>query len=156
MRGPVRRVASAPMAEQTTQSIVVNAPAAKVLEVIADFDSYPEWARAVKAVEVLATSEVGRGEHVRFVLDAGMVKDTYELCYTWAPDGSSVWWELVKGQLQKSQRGSYTLRERDGGTEVTYALAVDLTMPIIGMFRRKAEKVITDTALKELKKRVES
>ena len=156
MRGPVRRVASAPMAEQTTQSIVVNAPAAKVLEVIADFDSYPEWARAVKAVEVLATSEVGRGEHVRFVLDAGMVKDTYELCYTWAPDGSSVRWELVKGQLPKSHRGSYTLRERDGGTEVTYALAVDLTMPIIGMFRRKAEKVITDTALKELKKRVES
>jgi hypothetical protein len=29
-------------------------------------------------------------------------------------------------------------------------------MPMLGMFKRKAEKMITDTALKELKKRVES
>jgi hypothetical protein len=40
-------------------------------------------------------------------------------------------------------------------TEVTYALAVDLVMPMLGMLKRKAEKVIMDTALKELKKRVE-
>jgi hypothetical protein len=38
---------------------------------------------------------------------------------------------------------------------VTYQLAVELNMPMLGMFRRKAEKVIIDTALKELKKRVE-
>ena len=43
----------------------------------------------------------------------------------------------------------------DGGTEVTYQLAVDLKIPMIGMIKRKAEKVIVDTALKELKKRVE-
>ena len=41
-------------------------------------------------------------------------------------------------------------------TTVTYTLAVDLNIPMIGMFRRKAEKVIIDTALKELKRRVES
>ena len=37
----------------------------------------------------------------------------------------------------------------------TYELTVDLTIPMIGLFKRKAEKAITDTALKELKKRVE-
>ena len=41
-------------------------------------------------------------------------------------------------------------------TEVTYQLAVDLAIPMIGMLKRKAEKVIIDTALKGLKKRVES
>ncbi len=40
-------------------------------------------------------------------------------------------------------------------TQVTYRLAVDINMPMLGMFKRKAEKVIMDTALKELKKRVE-
>jgi hypothetical protein len=35
-------------------------------------------------------------------------------------------------------------------------LAVDLNIPMLGMFKRKAEKVIMDTALKGLKKRVES
>jgi hypothetical protein len=35
------------------------------------------------------------------------------------------------------------------------ALAVDINMPMIGMFKRKAEKAIIDSALKGLKKRVE-
>jgi hypothetical protein len=38
---------------------------------------------------------------------------------------------------------------------VTYELTVDLIVPMIGMIKRKAEKVIVDTALKGLKKRVE-
>ena len=41
-------------------------------------------------------------------------------------------------------------------TEVTYRLAVDVSIPMIGMLKRKAEKIIIDTALKGLKKRVES
>jgi hypothetical protein len=35
-------------------------------------------------------------------------------------------------------------------------LTVDLAIPMIGMIKRKAEKVIMDTALKELKRRVEA
>jgi hypothetical protein len=52
--------------------------------------------------------------------------------------------------------GSYTLTEAvDGSTEVTYQLTVDVAIPMLGLMKRKAEKVIIDTALKELKKRVE-
>ena len=40
-------------------------------------------------------------------------------------------------------------------TTVTYTLTVDVNMPMIGMFRRKAEKTIIDGALKGLKQRVE-
>jgi hypothetical protein len=43
----------------------------------------------------------------------------------------------------------------DGVTTVTYTLSVELNIPMIGMLRRKAEKIIIDTALKELKRRVE-
>ena len=38
---------------------------------------------------------------------------------------------------------------------LTYELAVDVRIPMIGMVRRKAEKRIIDTALKGLKQRVE-
>ncbi len=144
------------MPDKTTQSIVIDASPAQVMGVIADFEAYPQWANAVKSVQVLERSSGGSGTHVRFELDAGMVKDTYELTYVWADDGSQVSWSLVKGQMQKAQEGSYVLRARDGSTEVIYSLAVDLAIPMIGMFKRKAEKVITDTALKELKKRVEA
>ncbi|KMJ49509.1 SRPBCC family protein [Rhodococcoides fascians] len=143
------------MAEKTQRSIVVEAPPSRVMDVIADFDAYPTWVSAAKSVEVLEVGADGRGKRVKFVLDAGMVKDTYELEYDWAADGNSVTWNLVSGAMQKSQNGSYSLRETGNGTDVTYELTVDLNIPMIGLFKRKAEKVITDTALKELKKRVE-
>jgi uncharacterized membrane protein len=142
------------MADQSTQSIVVDAPAADVMAVIADFDAYPTWVAAAKRVEVLETGPDGRAERVHFVLDAGAVKDDYVLDYTWEGD-NRVSWTLVKGQMQKRQEGSYTLVESDGRTDVTYAITIDLSIPMLGMIKRKAEKVILDTALKELKKRVE-
>ncbi len=142
------------MADQSTQSIVIDAPPAAIMAVIADFTAYPQWAGSVKAAEVLSTGADGRAEQVRFVLDAGVVKDDYVLAYEWSGD-DKVEWRLVRGQMQKSQQGSYVLAARGAGTEVTYQLAVDLAIPMLGMFKRKAEKVIMDTALKELKKRVE-
>ena len=39
---------------------------------------------------------------------------------------------------------------------MTYTLEVELSIGMLGMFRRKAEKMIMDTALKQLKRRVES
>ena len=143
------------MADQSTQSITVAAPPADVMAVIADFPSYPEWVAAAKQVDVLETGPDGRARWVHFVLDAGAVKDDYVLQYTWDGD-RRVSWQLVQGQMQKRQEGSYTLRETTpGNTEVTYAIAIDLSIPMLGMIKRKAEKVILDTALKELKKRVE-
>ena len=143
------------MADQSTQSIVVDAPASAVMAVIADFAAYPQWVSAAKRVEVVATGPDGRAARVHFVLDAGAVKDDYVLDYTWDGD-RSVAWTLVTGQMQKRQDGSYTLLERGGSTEVTYRIAIDLSIPMLGMIKRKAEKVILDTALKELKKRVEA
>ena len=67
----------------------------------------------------------------------------------------SVSWHLVEGQLLKAMDGSYELESSAKGTKVTYALSVDVRMPMIGMFRRKAEKTIIDGALKDLKQRVE-
>ena len=143
------------MADQSTQSIVVDAPAAEVMAVIADFAAYPAWVSAAKQVEVVEPGPGGRASRVHFVLDAGAVKDDYVLDYTW-DDDRQVSWSLVKGQMMKRQEGSYTLVERGGSTEVTYAITIDLSVPMLGMIKRKAEKVILDTALKELKKRVEA
>ena len=142
------------MAEQSTQSITVEAPAADVMAVIADFPSYPQWVAAAKKVEVVEDGADGRARRVHFVLDAGAIKDDYTLEYTW-DDDRQVTWNLVKGQMQKRQEGSYTLAETDGRTEVTYKITIDLSIPMLGMIKRRAEKVILDTALKELKKRVE-
>jgi uncharacterized membrane protein len=143
------------MADESTQSIVVEAPAETIMGVIADFPAYPSWAGAVKEIEVVAEGEDGRAEQVRFVVDAGMFKDSYTLAYDWAEDGLSVSWELVKGQMQRAQRGRYLLEPQGDSTKVTYTLSVQLAVPMIGLFRRKAEKLIMDIALKDLRRRAE-
>ncbi|MFH8615898.1 SRPBCC family protein [Streptomyces sp. NPDC017979] len=145
------------MAEHTSSSITIEAAPADVMGVIADFDRYPEWTGEVKQAEVVSRDDQGRAEQVRLVLDAGAIKDDHTLAYTWSgPDQVS--WTLVKSQMLRALDGSYTLRPVGGGdrTEVTYQLTVDVKIPMLGMIKRKAEKVIIDRALDGLKKRVES
>lgn len=144
------------MVDQASSSITVNAPPAAVMAVIADFGAYPQWAGFIKRVEVTQPGEGGRAKQVRFHLDAGVLKDEYELAYDW-DDDHQVRWSLVSSKALKDQQGSYTLEPADDGkTDVTYHLTVDMKIPMIGMLKRRAEKVIMDTALKDLKKRVES
>jgi ribosome-associated toxin RatA of RatAB toxin-antitoxin module len=147
------------LADRTESRTVVDAPPADVLGVIADFDAYPEWTGAVKQTEVVQEYDDGWPYQVRFVLDAGVIKDTYTLAYEWDVDEhgvGTVSWTLVEAeQLLRGLDGSYELAAADGGTEVTYKLTVDVRIPMLGMLKRKAEKGIIETALTELKKRAE-
>jgi len=145
------------MAESTESSITIDAEPAEVMAVIADFEAYPEWTGAVKKAQVVKKGSGGRAKEVAFDLDAGAIKDSYTLSYTWKGD-REVRWHLVQAeQIMKAMDGAYVLEDNgDGSTDVTYRLAVDVKIPMLGMVKRKAEKVIIDTALKELKKRVEA
>ncbi|MGW0707798.1 SRPBCC family protein [Streptomyces sp. NPDC002643] len=144
------------MAEFTSSSITIEAAAADVMGVIADFARYPDWTGEVKEAEVLKSDADGRAEQVRLVMDAGAIKDDQTLAYTWS-GANEVSWTLVKSQMLRSLDGSYILKPvGDAVTEVTYQLTVDVKIPMLGMIKRKAEKVIIDRALAGLKKRVES
>lgn len=142
---------------RTTSDIVIDAPAGQIMDVIGDFESYPVWATGVKVADVVATNSEGRAEQVHFVLDAAPIRDEYELVYVWIAN-KSVSWSLSKpGAMLTSMDGAYVLDPVDASrTRVTYQLAVDVSIPLLGMLKRKAEKVIIDTALKGLKKRVEA
>ena len=142
------------MAEQTTSSITVGAAPAAVMAVIADFEQYPAWAKGVTVAEVTEPGADGRAEQVFFALDVSPIKDEYTLAYTWDGD-RQVTWSLVEGKMLRALDGAYLLEPVDGGTEVTYRLSLDVSIPLIGMLKRKGEKILIDTALKGLKKRVE-
>lgn len=145
------------MAQQTESELFIDAPAQEVLDVIADLEDYPSWVSGLTSVRVLSDDE-GWADEAEFVLDAGVIKDTYVLSYTWDVEEDStgvVSWGLVRGKALRAMDGSYTLVADQGGTAVTYRLSVDLAMPVPAMMRRKAEKSIVTTALQGLKSRVE-
>ena len=144
------------MADNTAQTIYIDADPGTVMDVIADIGSYPEWVSEYRETEVLEADEQGYPKVARLVLDAAVLKDTMVLSYEWPPDHNSVRWSLVSSSLLRALEGAYHLAPKGSGTDVTYELSVDLMIPMIGLLKRKAERRLTDTALKDLKKRVEA
>ncbi|HSZ98979.1 MAG TPA: SRPBCC family protein [Streptosporangiaceae bacterium] len=144
------------MADRTSASITVAAGRSTVMAAIADFESYPDWATGVRSAEVLSTTSDDRPLRVRFGLDAGMIRDSYVLAYEWDGDAAVRWHLAEPGSMVTEMSGAYVLADDGPGTKVSYELAVGTRVPMIGMLKRRAEKMIIETALKGLKSRAES
>lgn len=146
----------APVADRTSSDITINAGKPEIMAVIADFPSYPEWAEGIKSAEVVSVAEDGRAAEVRFRLEAGPIKDHYSLLYDWHGDDQVDWRLGESGSVLSGMTGTYRLTERgEGTTHVSYDLAVDMKVPMLGMLKRRGEKIIIDAALKGLKRRLE-
>jgi hypothetical protein len=143
------------MADRTSSSITMSAARAAVMGVIADFAAYPEWATGVSTAEVLEQGADSRPRRVRFVLNAGPIKDSYVLAYEWDGDSAVRWTLAEPGSMVTEMSGAYMLADDGPGTRVSYELAVGTRMPMIGLLKRRAEKTIIDTALRGLKARTE-
>jgi ribosome-associated toxin RatA of RatAB toxin-antitoxin module len=152
----VRGEGSDQVAEKTAQTIYIDADPSRVMDVIADIGSYPDWVSEYKEAEVLEADPEGNPKVARLVLDTTVLKDTLVLSYEWPKDRGSVRWSLVSSSLLRSLDGVYRLASKGSGTDVTYELTVDIAIPMIGLLKRKAERRLIDTALKDLKKRVEA
>ncbi len=146
------------MAESTTSSIIIRATPKQIMDVIADVQLYPEWTPGVSEVEVLSIfdDEHERVAEARFVMDQAGIKDEHVYVYDWDEHDEVRWHLREPGRMVRDLQGVYATEViDDDSTEVSYSLHVDVSIPMLGMMRRKAEKVITDTALKGLKRRVE-
>lgn len=140
------------MAERTSGNISIDAPLARVQELIFDIANYPAWTSAIKSVEVLGKDDSGRVSSALLKIDAGMLKDRATLDYDWSEAPSKVSFTLSDADLLTAMDGAYVLRAEDTETTlVTYELHVELSMPVPAMMRHKAEKATIDMALSQLK-----
>ena len=143
------------MADQATERLSIDVPPQRCYEIITDFESYPVWARDVKEATVLERDEKGRATAVAFRVAAMGRSARYTLAYDYADAPRQISWSLVRGDIMRRLDGRYVFEPRNGATEVTYELTVDLVVPLPGFVKRRAEGKIIGTALDELKKRVE-
>ena len=144
------------MAEEANERIRIDASRDACLAVALDFERYPEWAADIKEVEVEERDDDGRGTSVRYRTAAMGQSARYTLAYDYSDAPHSMAWKLVEGNIMRVLDGSYTFDLNDGGTLVTYHLEVELLIPMPGFVKRRAEAKIMGTALRELKRRVES
>jgi ribosome-associated toxin RatA of RatAB toxin-antitoxin module len=143
------------VAERVKDSIDIKGTAEEIFEVAADYENYPSWQSQVKKAEVLETDDDGYGTLVYYEVDAVVKQLSYTLEYEYAGWPGSFTWKLHDGDV-KELNGKYSFDEFDDVTEVTYEISIDPGFKIPALLRRQGEKQIVATALKGLKKRVES
>ena len=119
------------MAEQSTQSIEIDADPAEIMEVIADFmrtirlgPGRHEAAAEVSAAPVTAAPTGSRS------CSTPASSDRYELDYVWRGD-RRVEWELDRGGAEGGARTVLTPSPAGGGTLRDLHLAVDLGIPML-------------------------
>lgn len=145
------------MADQATEHMTMEAPPERCYEVVLDFERYPEWVADIKHVEVIERDGEGRGTKVAFRAAAMGRSTSYTLAYDYTDAPHAVSWVLEKGDITRRLDGTYVFDPADdGGTAVTYHLAVELVVPLPGFIKSRAEGRIISNALRELKARVES
>jgi ribosome-associated toxin RatA of RatAB toxin-antitoxin module len=138
------------------EHIVVAAPPQRCFEVAIDYERYPQWAKDVKNIDVLDRDDLGRGQRVEFRV-AGLGRSIrYVLEYDYAEAPGAFSWKLVEGDVLRRLDGRYGFEEEGTSTRVTYDLVVDVSIPMPGLIKRRAAGMIMGTALRELKKEVES
>ena len=144
------------MAEMTEASIEIEAGAEDILEVITDFEAYPDWAQGIKVAEVRKRDSRGRPTEVYMEAESMGLGARYTLTYRYRPRGGGLSWTSKDASgAVKDIEGEYVLEEDDGSTRVTYRAAVEPAMKLPGFLKRQAEKQVVGTALGGLKKRVE-
>lgn len=133
----------------------VTVPPSNLLEVICDFERYPEFIRSVLEVEIQdMAADYWR---VRFDVALFRKRVSYTLDLR-RPNSRRVEWTLVESDWMAQNNGSWTLTELDGGsTRATYTidvrlktsvpaavsgLLIDASFPrVLRDFKRRAEEM---------------
>jgi ribosome-associated toxin RatA of RatAB toxin-antitoxin module len=143
------------MADEAHEHITVTAAPERCYSVAVDFHRYPEWARDVKHVEVLERDADGRGSRVEYRV-AGLGQSIrYVLAYDYAEAPAAFSWTLVESDKLRRLDGRYAFEPDGTGTRLTYDLTIDVSIPLPGLIKRQAARMIMGTALKELKHEAE-
>jgi uncharacterized membrane protein len=145
------------MTDLSKSLISIDAPIEAVQKALFELDKYPEWSSQIKSAEALAHDEQCRITKVKMSIDAGMMKDRPVLDYDWSQAPNTLSFSLDEADLLTSMDGVYTITSIDADTtEVSYQLAVTVSMNIPAMMRQKAEKATIDAALAQLKSHLEA
>ncbi len=137
------------------RQIVIDATPHRCFSTLVDYDTFPEWQRAVKSVDVLSRDRQGRGKEVAFEIDAKVKSVRYTLDYSYE-EPHLVTWRYVEGDV-KDVDGEFVLEDQgDGTTLATYALRIDPGVWLPGRVASLLNDQVMQGAVEDLKRRVEA
>ena len=93
------------MAETASDTIQIAAPPARVWEIAADVERYPDWVRDVKDVVVRSRDEQQRPSEVEFRASALGRSTHYTLAYDYSQAPDVLAWKMVQRRHPALDRG---------------------------------------------------
>ena len=124
-------------------------------DALVDYESFPDWQRAVKSCEVLTRDRRGRGKEVAFEVDAKVRSISYTLDYSYE-EPHLISWRYVEGDMRDVD-GEFVFEDQgDGTTLATYALRLDPGLPLPGRMVNMLSEQVMQGSMEDLKQRVES
>lgn len=147
------------MVDQATVRTTIAASPEACFGAAIDFERYPDWASDVKMARILSRDDQGRAVDVEFRAAAMGRSTTYTLRYFYGSNPSRLAWRLQGGDIARRLDGEYEflpVSSDPSSTEVVYHLAVDLSVPLPGFVKRRAEARIMHTAVNDFTAHVES
>jgi uncharacterized membrane protein len=142
------------MAKRAEHSAEIEAARERCFQALLEYETFPDWQRAVKSVEVLSRDDEGRGRDVEFHIDAKVKQVRYVLRYSYEPPGW-IGWDYVEGDV-KDVDGEFVLDQADDGvTLATYRLTLDAGVWLPGPIQKILSEQVMKGAVEDLKKRME-
>ena len=136
------------------RQIVIAASPRQCFDALVDYESFPDWQRAVRDCEVLTRDRDGRGKEVAFQIDAKIRSIRYTLDYSYE-EPHLISWRYVEGDVRDVD-GEFVFEDRgDGTTLATYALRLDPGLPLPGSLMSVLSEQVMQGSMEDLKQRVE-
>ncbi|MGY4708225.1 SRPBCC family protein [Mycolicibacterium sp. CBM1] len=137
-----------------SKTLEVNAHATSILDIVADFEAYPQWNDEVKAVYILARYDDGRPSQLR--LD--MVIQGHESTFIQAvyyPGPTQIQTVLQQGEVFTKQDQLFSVVEMGPSSLLTVDLDVETSLPVPAMMVKKLVNDVLEHLANNLKTRAE-
>ena len=126
------------MSDTSTGTISIEAPVARVQEILFDLASYPQWSTSIKSAEVQSSDGEGRVTSVKLSIEAGVMKDRVTLDYDWSNAPGRLEFSLSDADLLTAMEGAYVISDFVAG-EASYFAERNLNIQTetLGAFNSK-------------------
>ncbi|MEZ0351427.1 SRPBCC family protein [Mycobacterium sp. pR1184] len=137
-----------------SKTVEVETNAAAIMDIVADFERYPEWSDGAKGCWVLARYDDGRPSQIR--LDAAY--QGFEGVFIQAiyyPGPNQIQTVLQQGELFKKQEQLFSVVETGASSLLTVDIDVEPSMPVPAPMVKMMLNNVLDHLAENLKKRAE-
>ena len=140
-----------PLLSKTTE---VDADAASIMAVVADFEAYPQWNDGIKGAWVLARYDDGRPSQLRLDTEINGLAGTY-IQAVYYPGANQIQTVMQQGDLFAKQEQLFSVVAAGEKTLLTVDLDVESTLPVPAPMVKMLMSNVLDALAEKLKQRCE-